>query len=135
MDKFNDETTAKEAIASSPEVTAGVLDDFDDGEENTEAKAVHKAVNLSPSPEDERNARLASLCAKQCASVCGAEVGDDQLDATREITAEAFAGLSALNPPKWFSLAITFSLLIGSFAPVVVAALNSMKEVKKNGIS
>lgn len=134
MQKFDDEYTAKEAIATSPDVTQSVVDSLDEGLDNSECsdKAVNVAANVGPSPEDARNSRLLSLITKNAVSMFGAPVNDDQLSAAEEIACEGFCGLSAINPPRWLKIFITGSLLIGSFLPTGLVAYAAWKG-EKNG--
>ncbi|MBL4761684.1 MAG: hypothetical protein JKY93_03180 [Gammaproteobacteria bacterium] len=132
-EQFDDESVAREAIATSPEITQSVVDNLEEeGGDNSEQSKI--AVNVSPSSDDLRNSRLTSACIKGIVSAFGHEADGDQLAATQEITAEGFCALSGLNPPKALKIGITMFLLVGSFVPVGVAALKSYREVKGNNV-
>lgn len=117
MEKFDDNASAKEAVASSPDITEGVLFDDLEGGSNADQIAVEKAVYTAPSEADKRNSRLLSRLAKEATKFIGCDPDEDQLDAAEEISSEGFYALSSLNPPRWLKVGLTLSLLLGSFLP------------------
>lgn len=122
MEKFNDELTAIEAIASSPDITQSVVDSHEEGVDNTEQTSAIEAVNVAPSSSDTRNARLLSLIGKETVRVLGAEIDKDQLSAAEEIASEGFCSLNLVGLPRWARITITSSLLLGSFVPMGLVA-------------
>lgn len=132
MEKFDDNQAAKEAIASSPEITQSVVETEEVNASQAVESVYQDCGDILPSHEDQRNARLLSGCIKGVLKAVGGEVNPDQLDATQELSAEGFSALSGLNPPRWLRISIILSLLVGSFAPVGVAFFQSMKAINND---
>lgn len=129
MEQFDEEITAKEAIAASPDVTEGV-------EQMAGPTAGEKALISSeeqplisePSAYNKRDARL---LVKGLKKVTKDRLDEDQLSVIEEVSAEGFGILSALNVPKALKIALTILLAAIPLVPIFIQTASELKETKE----
>jgi hypothetical protein len=138
MDKFDEDLAAKEAIATSPEVTEGAQQISAALEAEKALPQAPQAVNTEPNAWDKRNARLLTKSLRQLSQGNGGELDDDQLSAIEDLSAEGFGILSALNAPKAVKIGITAALVAVPFIPIALSVRgifkNTQEEVAPDGI-
>ncbi len=124
-EKFDAETVAKEAIATSPEVTEGV--NFTaDAEEISASKALNPEIEGIDYQPDKRNGRLLVLALEQWDR--NKRLDPAQLEAAEEVGAEAFGAVNAAPVPHIAKLAVTIALLAASVIPLFLDISGALGE-------
>ena len=120
--KIDDELIAKEAIASSPDVTYEALDEAPKVEDKALEAVKTDSFDYEP---DKRNARLLKLMLQQ---IGGSKLTQDQIDAAEEVSAEGFGAINAAPIPRGVRVGITGVLLLGSLLPLFFSIKGAFHE-------
>lgn len=116
--KLDDEQVAKEAIASSPEVTKGVVEALEETGQPKEAKTPEPVM---ADDGDLRNARLLAQGVNSIyRHVSEEDLKSDQVDALAELGTELFISMKQFALPKWAYVTVTLGVVAMPFIPAIL---------------
>jgi hypothetical protein len=127
---FDAEKAAKEAIATSPEVTEGVTFAPDSEESQSVQEVLGGEIEGVDYIPDQRNGRLLALALQQWDK--NKRLEKAQIDAAEEIGGEGFGAINAAPLPRGVKIMITGVLLLLSIVPLAGEIFVSLNEGKKN---